>query len=154
LERNEPVGVDAANGTAHSAETTAANVADTDKAAELLREDSQVMYGDNGYQGIERRPDTQGNGQLPGTGCRINRKKGADRKREKEICGDALKHLEYRGELKRDRIEEGLKSKVRSKAEHMLGIIKGIYEFRKVRGRGLKKNLGEVADAVCERSLC
>jgi hypothetical protein len=51
-----------------------------------------------------------------------------------------MNHLEYLGEPQWDRITEGLKSKVRSKAGHMFGIMKGIFRFRKARYRGLKKN--------------
>ncbi|MDR0637601.1 MAG: hypothetical protein LBG27_01640 [Spirochaetaceae bacterium] len=51
---------------------------------------------------------------------------------------------EYIGGPAWEWIEEGLKSKVKSKAEHMFGIIKGICGFRKVRYRGLKKNLGKL----------
>jgi IS5 family transposase len=83
-------------------------------------------------------------GQLCGVECRINGKKGADRKREKEICGDPMGHLEYLGEPNWDHKIEGLKSKERSKVEHMFGIEKGLFGFRKVRYRGLKKNLAKL----------
>jgi IS5 family transposase len=53
-------------------------------------------------------------------------------------------HLEYIGEPNWDRITEGQKSKVRSKVEHMFGTVKGIFGFRKVRYRGLKKNLAKL----------
>jgi IS5 family transposase len=99
-----------------------------------------VAYGDSGYQGLENRPEIQ----MTGVECRINRKKGADRKREKEVCGDPVGHLEYLGEPNWDHIIEGLKSKVRSKAEHVFGIIKGLFGFRKARYRRLKKNLAKL----------
>jgi hypothetical protein len=51
------------------------------------------MYGDNGYQGLGKRPEIQGDEQKVGTGCRINEKKGAGRKREKEIYADPMDHL-------------------------------------------------------------
>jgi IS5 family transposase len=129
-------------GKVHSVVATAANVADIDKAAELIREDDEVACGNNGYQGLGKR--LQEDEEKAGTGCRINEKKGAGRKREKEICAGPMNHLEYLGEPQWDRITEGLKSKVRSKAEHMFGIMKGIFRFRKARYRGLKKNLAKL----------
>jgi hypothetical protein len=71
----------------------------------------------------------------------LDEKKGAGRKREKETHADPMNHLEYWGEPQWDRIIEGLKAKVRSKAGHMFGIMKGIFRFRKAGYRGLKKNL-------------
>jgi IS5 family transposase len=138
------IGVDAVSGMVHSVEATAANVADIEVAAKLIREDDEVLYGDNGYQGLENRPEMKGEEETPKAECRINKKKGAKRKEEKKIYKDAMNHLEYIGEPKWDEEIEGKKSKVRSKVEHMFGIIKGLYGFRKVRYRGLKKNLGKL----------
>jgi IS5 family transposase len=103
-------GADAASGLAHHAEATAANAADIEKAAELLRKDDRAVYGDSGYQGLEKRPEMREDGHLSGVECRINRKKGADRKREKEICGDPMGHLEYIEEPNWDQKIEGQKS--------------------------------------------
>jgi IS5 family transposase len=83
-------------------------------------------------------------GHQPGVECRINEKKGAGRKREKEACGDPMNHLEYIGEPNWDQKTEGQKSKAGSKAEHMFGRVKGLFGFRKVRYRGLKKNLAKL----------
>jgi IS5 family transposase len=140
FEMKAHTGVDATSGMAHSVAATAANVADIEKAGELIRKDDDVVYGDNGYQGLENCPEIQ----MIGAECRINKKKGADRKREKEICGDPMGHLEYTGEPNRDHITEGQKPKVRSKVKHMFGIVKGLFEFRKVGYRGLKKNLAKL----------
>jgi hypothetical protein len=79
-------------------------------------------------------------GHLSGTECRINKKKGADRKREKEACGDPVNHFDHTGEPNWDHITEGQKSKAESKAEHIFGIAKGLFGFRKAGYRGLKKN--------------
>jgi IS5 family transposase len=99
-----------------------------------------VVYGDSGYQGLEKRPEIQESG----VECRINKKKGAVRKREKEVCGDPTGHLEYLGEPNWDHIIEGITSKVGSRAEHMFGTVKGLFGFRKVGYRGLKKNLAKL----------
>jgi IS5 family transposase len=116
-------------------------VADIDKATELIREDDEVACGDNGYQGLGKR--LQEDEQKAEIDYRINEKKGAGQKREKEIRADPMNHLEYLGEPQWDQIIEGLKSKVRSKAGHMFGIMKGRFGFRKARYRGLKKNLAK-----------
>jgi len=50
------VGVDAGSGYVHSLETTAANVHDITMAS-LIREDDEVVYGDAGYLGIEKREE-------------------------------------------------------------------------------------------------
>jgi IS5 family transposase len=50
-------------------------------------------------------------------------------------------HFGYTGEPNWDHITEGLKSKVGSRMEHMFWIVKGLFGFRKVGYRGLKKNL-------------
>jgi IS5 family transposase len=138
------IGVDAASGLAHSVEATAANAADIEKAADLVRKDDRVVYGDNGYQGLENRPEMREDECLRGVECRINRKKGADRKREIEVCCNPIGHLEYIGEPNWDHIIEGQKSKVRSKVEHMFGIVKGLFGFRKTGYRGLNKNLAKL----------
>jgi IS5 family transposase len=138
------IGAGAASGMARSVAATAANVADIEKAAELLRKDDRVAYGDSGYRGLEKRPEMREDGRLSGVECRINRKKGADRKREKEVRGDPVGHLEYIGEPNGDHITEGQKSKARSKAEHIFGTVKGLFGFRKARYRGLKKNLANL----------
>ena len=44
----------------HSVETTSANVHDTTRAAQLLHGDGEVVYGDAGYQGIEKRAEMAG----------------------------------------------------------------------------------------------
>ena len=44
----------------HSVETTSANVHDITRAAQLLHGDEEVVYGDAGYQGIEKRAEMAG----------------------------------------------------------------------------------------------
>lgn len=50
-------GVDAGSGFVHTVEATAANVHDISVAAELLREDDEVVYGDSACLGIEKREE-------------------------------------------------------------------------------------------------
>jgi IS5 family transposase len=53
------MGVDAGSGYVHSLETTAANVHDITVATRLIREDDEVVYGDSGYIGIEKREEVK-----------------------------------------------------------------------------------------------
>jgi len=54
------IGVDKDSGLIHSVETTSANVHDITRAAQLLHGEEEVVYGDAGYQGIEKRAEMAG----------------------------------------------------------------------------------------------
>lgn len=45
----------ALSGLVHTTKATGANVHDVTAASKLLRDDDEVLYGDPGYPGIERR---------------------------------------------------------------------------------------------------
>ena len=49
------IGADAGSGLVHTIEVTSANVHDIVAAPKLIREDDEVVYGDSGYLGIEKR---------------------------------------------------------------------------------------------------
>ena len=51
------IGVDAGSGYVHSLTGTAANAHDITEAHNLIREDDEVIYGDSGYTGIEKRDE-------------------------------------------------------------------------------------------------
>jgi len=51
------IGVDKDSVLIHSVETTTANVHDITRTAHLLHGQEEVIYGDAGYQGIEKRPE-------------------------------------------------------------------------------------------------
>ena len=51
------IGVDAGSGLVHTITVTAANEHDITQAAALIREDDEVVYGDSGYLGIQKRPE-------------------------------------------------------------------------------------------------
>ena len=56
------IGVDAHTGLVHSLATTAANVADVTQVPQLLHGSETRVWGDAGYQGVDRRPEHQGRG--------------------------------------------------------------------------------------------
>ena len=69
----------------------------------------------------------------------INQKKGAERKREAALYKEPMNHLEYIGQPKWERELEYMKSKVSSKVEHILYIVKRLFGYRKAVYRGLAR---------------
>ena len=121
------IGVDAGTGYVHSVTATAANVHDLDQAADLVRDDDEVVYGDAGYQGADKRPEFTAGGRRSNARWRVAARKG----RLKTMPGP-------------DRAEESRKASVRSKVEHPFLIVKRDFGFTKTRYRGLAKNLNHL----------
>lgn len=120
-------GVDAGSGFVHTMTITAANEHDITQAANLIREDDEVVYGDSGYVGIEKRPEVTGNEHLSSIEYRINRRPSSLPK----VSDNAIDWERY---------IESRKSSVRSKVEHAFRIIKCQFGYRKTVYRGLTKN--------------
>lgn len=53
------IGVDAQSGLVHTVITTAANVSDVTQTHALLHGEEATVYGDAGYQGVEKREENQ-----------------------------------------------------------------------------------------------
>jgi IS5 family transposase len=121
------IGVDAGSGYVHTLETTAANVHDITVAHHLIREDDEVVYGDSGYMGMEKREEVQSSPCLSTKEYRINRRHKSVQ-RMPAGCIDWEKQIERR------------KSSVRSKVEHPFLIVKRYFGFAKTVYRGLFKN--------------
>lgn len=121
------IGVDAGSGYVHSIETTSANVHDISVASKLLRDDDNVVYGDSGYLGLEKREEIRTDEKFSKIDYRINRRKGSIRKGSK-FSQDWEKYIERQ------------KSSVRSKVEHPFLIVKKLFGYSKVAYKGLKKN--------------
>ena len=122
------VGVDAGSGLVHS---ISAYVHDINEAHKLIREDDEVVYGDSGYTGIEKREEIRNDEHLANIEYRINRRP----KSLPKVSDNAIdwgRYIDYR------------KSAVRCKAEHVFKIIKDTFGFRKVRYRGITKNLNKL----------
>ena len=128
------VGVDAGSGYVHSLETTAANVHDITVAHQLIREDDEVVYGDSGYLGIEKREEVQNSPHLSAIEYRTNR-------RYKSVQRMPEGHIDWEKQIERR------KSSVRSKVEHPFLIIKRTFGFVKTVYRGLACILHEQAQA-------
>jgi IS5 family transposase len=114
------VGVDSKTKLIHTILASAANVADRDALAHLLHGKETRVWGDQAYQG-------QG-----------------DVIRERARRAKDFTNRRYRQHGKINEIERAknrIKSQVRSKVEHAIGVIKRVFGFQKVRYRGLAKNL-------------
>ena len=96
------LGVDKDSGLIHSVATTSAHVSDGGMAAELLHGEEKVLYGDAGYQGLEKREEMAERE----VDCRIAMGPGKRR------------HLPDDGEGAVQQWMEGAKAHVRAKVEH------------------------------------
>ena len=92
-----------------------------------IREDDEVVYGDSGCLGIQRRPEVTGDEPLSGIDYRINRRPGKLPRVSDKAIG-------------RGRYIENRRSSVRRKAEHAFRIIKCQFGCKKTVYRGPAKN--------------
>lgn len=121
------IGVDAGSGLVHTITVTGANKHDITETAKLLREDDEVVYGDSGYLGIQKRPEIRQNTHFSNIDFRINRRPRS----LPQVSDNAIDWERY---------IENRKSSVRCKVEHVFRIIKCQFGYKKVAYRGLKKN--------------
>jgi IS5 family transposase len=126
------IGVDAGSGYTHTIVVTAANEHDITKASELIREDDEVVYGDSGYQGIEKREEIKADEHKAKIDYRINERRGKVNSEPKGVAQEVARERERR------------KSSVRSKVEHPFHIVKVLFGYSKVVYRGLSKNLNRL----------
>lgn len=123
------IGVDAMSGLVHRVRATAAHVSDISQARYLLHGQEKEVHADAGYQGVE-----------------------------KHVPAEVAASVEWQVAVKRSRIKalaEGLrkqvwselerrKAQVRSRVEHPFHVLKNLFRYRKVRYRGLAKNLAQL----------
>ena len=123
------VGTDAGTGYVHSITGTSANVHDLDEAPKLIREDDDVVYGDSGYTGIQKRDEIQNDEHLSKVDFRIAKRPSS--------CKTTAS---YRG-INWEKQIEHQKSSVRCKVEHVFLIVKQYFGYCKVSYRGIVKNM-------------
>lgn len=121
-------GVDASSGLVHSVTTTPANIADVTQLGALLHGEEQVVYGDGGYTGADKREELKG----VDVEFRIARRRHDMAKLAPGEHRDIVEHIEQ------------LKAKVRARVEHPFRVIKLQFGFTKVRFRGLAKNTAQL----------
>ena len=119
------IGVDADSGLVHTVRGTSGNVADIVEGNSLLHGEEAEVFGDAGYQGIEKRPDAKQE-VVWNVAMRPGKRKALDKENNPL---DALIDL-----------LEKTKAGIRAKVEHPFRVIKRQFGYSKVRYRGLKKN--------------
>ena len=120
------IGADAQTGVVHSVTTTAANVHDVTEAHRLLHGRESRVWGDAGYQGVDKR----GENRELGVEWRVAMRPG--RRRQLEARSD-------------EALAEKCKASVRAKVEHPFLYVKRRFDYAKVRYRGLAKNTERIA---------
>ena len=126
------IGADKDTGLVHNIEVTAANVHDITIVPKLLTREETVVYGDSGYLGAEKREDAVLCNQYgKKIKYKINRRPSQSKKRS----------ARSQAQIKR---REREKSSVRAKIEHVFGITKRLFGYRKTRYRGLQKQIEKV----------
>jgi IS5 family transposase len=114
------VGVDSRTKLVHTVLASAANVHDREALPHLLHGNETRVWGDQGYQG----------------------QTAAIRQRAPRAKDFTNRRYRFHGRINEvEKAKNRNKSRVRAKVEHVFGVIKNIFGFRKTRYRGLAKNL-------------
>lgn len=122
-------GVDAGSGYVYTITGTAANVHDIEETAKLIREDDDVVYGDSGYNGAEKREEILSDGHLSNAEFRTNRRPSS------------IKVPSFYKGINWDKQMEQRKLSTRCKVEHPFLIVKKQFGYAKVSYRGIAKNM-------------
>jgi IS5 family transposase len=113
------IGVDSQTGLAHSAVVTAANVHDKHALPDLLHGQERRVYGDSAYASQKALIQAKAPKAKDFTNQRAKRN---------GVVDEAV------------RAKNRNKSRIRSRVEHVFGVVKRLWGFGKVRYRGLQKN--------------
>lgn len=119
------IGVDADSGLVHTVVGTAANVNDVTQAHKLLHGQETQAFTDSGYQGVDKRPETQEMNVAWHVAMRPGKRKSLDKD---SLLGSLLNKLET------------VKARIRAKVEHPFRVIKRQFGHTKTRYKGLMKN--------------
>ena len=122
------IGADAKSGLVHSLEGTPANVSDVSQTKHLLHGEEKSVHADAGYTGVEKREEFEGSK----IEWMVAQKKGRLKAMTDGLKKDLLREWERR------------KAQVRARVEHPFHIVKNLFGYRKVRYRGLRKNLAQL----------
>ena len=120
------IGADSETGVVHTVTTTPANVNDVTEAHRLLHGGEKRVWGDAGYQGVDRRAEN----------------------RELEVEWHVAMRPGQRRKLEpgsEEALAEKRKASVRAKVEHPFLYVKRRFGYAKVRYRGLYKNTQRLA---------
>ena len=121
------IGVDKTSGLVHHIQATAANVHDVTMVPKLLYGEEVSVHGDSGYLGTHKREDAiTHNSQGKKIQYKINHRPSQSKNNS----------ARSKGQIKR---REREKSSVRAKVEHVFGVVKGLFGYRKTRYKGRRK---------------
>ena len=123
------IGVDVASGVVHTVVGTAANEADINQMAAVLRGQEEAVFADAGYTGADKRPEPE------------------DRDVDWNIAikRSIIKALPKGLRDLAEPVERALGlSQVRAWVEHPFHIVKNLFRHKKLRYRGLAKNTAQL----------
>lgn len=123
------IGVDADSGLVHTVVGTAANVHDVTQAGALLHGQETDVFGDCGYQGAAKRPETQDGAAAWHIAMRPGKRKQLDKSRPSHALLEQL---------------EKVKASIRAKVEHPFRTLKCQFGYCHVRYKGLVKNTAQI----------
>lgn len=122
------IGADADSGLVHTVVGTAAHVNDVTQAQALLHGDETDVFGDAGYQGVEKREE---NLEVPVT-WHVAMKRSVRKALPKNPWGEKMELIEQ------------AKASIRAKVEHAFHVVKNLFHHRKTPYRGLEKNTAQL----------
>lgn len=126
------IGVDKDTGLVHTIKGTSANEHDVTVISQLLHGEENEIYGDSAYIGAETRAEAI-----------IRNESGKKIKYKINRKPSQIKKLSTSGQYYAKKAERR-KSSVRSKVEHVFGIVKRQLGYRRTRYRGLKKQTSKL----------
>jgi len=119
-------------GRVHSAAVTDAGVHDSQMMDDLLHGEEEEVYGDKAYANRAKKEALE----QAGVNWRVNRKASRNKKLN---CAD--------------RAFNRKSNRTRSRVEHLFGVIKHLWGYRKVRYKGLEKNAAQVFSLLALANL-
>lgn len=124
--------MDKDSGLIHKVKVTGANVHDVTMVPELLSGEEEIVYGDSGYLGAEKRD-----------GAILRNKQGNRIRHKVNRRPSQSKNRSVRSQAQIKRREHE-KSSVRAKVEHVFAVVKRQLRYRKTRYRGLRKQVAKL----------
>jgi IS5 family transposase len=126
------IGVDKDTGLVHHVEVTSANEHDVTVTQDLLSGEEETVHGDSGYLGAQKRENAMTHNK---NGKKIRYKIS------RRPSQNRHKNARQRGQIKR---RERKKASVRAKVEHVFGVVKGVFGYRKTRYKGRRKQVAKL----------
>ena len=123
--------MDAHSGLVHTVIGTAGHVSDISQAQALLHGDETDVFGDAGYQGVEKREENLETPVIWHVAMRPGKRRALDESPEG-------------GRQERQEWLEQAKASIRAKVEHPFHVVTNLFRHRKTRYRGLGKNAAQL----------